>query len=86
MSVLLVWSLEDLESPRIITSEKNIIDLVKTDPVIWTNYISPGNKQRVIGEVQRWKSAVASGAGAMHAYGYAVAGAGQDYQSWINNE
>jgi hypothetical protein len=55
MSVLLVWSLEDLESPRIITSEKNIIDLVKTDPVIWTNYISPGNIQRVIGEVQRWK-------------------------------
>lgn len=86
MSVLLVWSLEDLESPRIITSEKNIIDLVKTDPVIWTNYISPGNIQRVIGEVQRWKTAVASGAGAMHAYGYAVAGAGMDYQSWLNIE
>ena len=86
MSVLLVWSLEDLESPRIITSENNIIDLVMTDPVIWTNYISPENKQRVISEVQRWKMAVASGAGAMHAYGYAVAGAGQDYQSWIDNE
>ena len=86
MSVLLVWSLEDLESPRIITSENNIIDLVMTDPVIWTNYISPGNKQRVISEVQRWKMAVASGAGAMHAYGYAVTGAGQDYQSWIDNE
>ena len=86
MSVLLVWSLEDLESPRIITSENNIIDLVMTDPVIWTNYISPENKQRVISEVQRWKMAVASGAGAMHAYGYAVAGAGLDYQSWLDNE
>ena len=86
MSVLLVWSLEDLESPRIITSEKNIIDLVKTDPVIWTNYISPRNKQRVIGEVQRWKIAVASGADATQAYDYAVAGAGLDYQSWLDNE
>jgi hypothetical protein len=78
--------MDDLESPFIITSEKNVIDLVKTDPVIWTDYISPGNKQRVIGEVQRWKSAVASGAGATHAYGYAVSGAGLDYQTWLDNE
>ena len=86
MSVLLVWSMDDLESPFIITSDKKVIDLVKTDPVIWTDYISPGNKQRVIGEVQRWKSAVASGAGATHAYGYAVSGAGLDYLSWLSNE
>jgi hypothetical protein len=51
MNVLLVWSLETIESPRIITVEKHVIDLVKTDTEIWINYISVENKQRVLSEV-----------------------------------
>jgi len=86
MNVLLVWSLETIESPRIITVEKHVIDLVKTDTEIWINYISVENKQRVLSEVQRWKAAVAAGADANQAYGYAIGGVGVDYRTWLVNE
>lgn len=86
MRVLLVWSLETIESPRIITANKHVIDLVKTDTDIWINYISVENKQRVISEVQRWKAAVAAGADANQAYGYAIGGVGVDYTTWLEKE
>ena len=79
MNVLLVWSLETIESPRIITADKQVIDLVETDTDRWINYISVENKQRVISEVQRWKAAVAAGADANQAYGYAIGGIGVDF-------
>ena len=69
MNVLLVWSLETIESPRIITTAKQVIDLVKTNTEIWIHYISGENRQRVLREVQRWKVAVAAGADANQAYG-----------------
>ena len=40
MTVLLIWSMVDLQSPRIITSDKHVIDLSDTDPAIWVSYIS----------------------------------------------
>jgi hypothetical protein len=86
MNVLLVWSLETIESPRLITVEKHVIDLVKTDTEIWINYISVENKQRVLSEVQRWKAAVAAGADANQAYGYAIGGGGLDYWAWLEKE
>jgi hypothetical protein len=69
MNVELVWSLETIESPRLITVDKHVIDLVKTNTDIWIHYISIENKRRVISEVQHWKVAVAAGADANHAYG-----------------
>jgi hypothetical protein len=69
MNVVLVWSLETIESPRIITTDKQVIDLVKTNTEIWIHYISGENRQRVLREVQRWKGAVAAGADANQAYG-----------------
>ena len=86
MNVLLVWSLETIESPRLITDDKHVIDLVKTETDIWINYISVENKQRVISEVQRWKAAVAAGADANQAYGYAIGGVGLDYGTWLEKE
>ena len=83
MKVLLVWSLETIESPRLITADKQVIDLVKTDTDIWINYISVERRQRVISEVQRWKVAVAAGADANQAYGYAIGGVGVDYGTWL---
>jgi hypothetical protein len=48
MKVLLVWSLETIEAPRLITADRHVIDLVKTDTDIWITYISVENKQRVL--------------------------------------
>ena len=86
MTVLLIWSMVDIQSPRIITSDKYVIDLLKTDPVIWVSHISEGNKVRVMAEVHRWKSAVAAGADAIEAHGYAVGGIGVDFHSWLRKE
>jgi len=86
MNVVLVWSLEAIESPRIITTDKHVIDLVKTNTDIWIHYISIENKQRVISEVQRWKVAVAAGADANQAYGYAIGDVGVDYGIWLEKE
>ena len=83
MSVLLVWSLEDMLPPCIITPDIDIIDLTDKEPEIWAEYISPANRQRVVSEVQRWKSAVEAGADAIHAYGYAIGGADMDYWTWL---
>jgi hypothetical protein len=86
MNVVLVWSLETIESPRIITTDKHVIDLVKTNTEIWIHYISGENRQRVLREVQRWKVAVAAGADANQAYGYATGGVGLDYWTWLEKE
>jgi len=86
MTVLLVWPLVDLHSPRIITSDKHVIDLLETDPTIWVKQISEENKQRVVAEVQRWETAVEAGADATEAYGYAVEGIGVDFQTWLVKE
>ena len=86
MNVLLVWSLETIESPRIITADKHVIDLVKTETGSWIHYISVENKQPVMSEVQRWKAAVAAGADANQAYGYAIGGFGVDYSIWLEKE
>lgn len=86
MTVLLVWPLMDLQSPRIITSDKHVIDLLETDPTIWVNHISEENKQRVVAEVLRWETAVGAGADATEAYGYAVGGIGVDFQTWLIKE
>ena len=82
MTVLLIWSLVDVQSPRIITSDKHVIDLLETDPVIWASYISEENKLRVVAEIHRWESAVAAGADAVEAYEYDVGGIGIDFQTW----
>jgi hypothetical protein len=86
MTVLLIWSLVDIQSPRIITSDKRVINLLATDPTIWSSYISEENKLRVVAEIHRWESAVASGANAIEAHGYAVGGIGVDFQSWLIKE
>jgi len=86
MTVLLIWSLLDIQSPRIITSDKHVIDLLETDPVIWAGHISEGNKLRVVTEIHRWESAVAAGADAIEAHGYAVGGTGVDFQTWLIKE
>jgi hypothetical protein len=39
MNVLLVWSLEAIESPRLITDDRQVIDLVKTDAERWIDYL-----------------------------------------------
>jgi hypothetical protein len=83
MSVLLVWSLEAMLPPCIITSEIDVIDLTGAEHEFWAEYISPENRQRVISEVHRWKSAVEAGADANQAYGYAIGGAGIDYRTWL---
>jgi hypothetical protein len=44
MTVLLIWSLADIQSPRIITSDKHVIDLLATDPTIWVSHISEEKK------------------------------------------
>ena len=86
MTVLLIWSLVDVQSPRIITSDKHVIDLLETDPVIWASYISDENKLQVVAEIHRWESAVAAGANAVEAQGYAVGGIGVDFQTWLTKE
>ena len=86
MTVLLFWSLVEIQSPCIITSDKHVINLLETDPTIWSSYISEENKLRVVAEVHRWESAVAAGADAIEAHGYAVSGIGVDFQTWLINE
>ena len=83
MSVLLIWSLEAMLPPCIVTPDHGMMDLTTTKLEIWTEYISPENRQRVISEVQRWKTAVEAGANANQAYGYAIGGAGTDYWTWL---
>ena len=85
MSVLLVWSLEAMLPPCIITPETGVIDLTGTEQQIWEDFISPENRQRVISEVHRWQTAVEAGANAGQAYGYATGGAGQEYWTWLLN-
>jgi hypothetical protein len=86
MTVLLIWSLVDTQSPRIITSDMRVIDLSETAPAIWVSYISEENKLRVVDEVRRWEVAAAAGADAIEAYGYAVGGISVDFQTWLINE
>jgi len=86
MTVLLIWSMVDIQSPRIITHDKHVIDLLETDLAIWTSYISEENKMRVVAEVRRWESAVEAGADAIEAYGYSVGGIGIDFQTWLTKE
>ena len=86
MSVLLIWSLEDMLPPCIITPDIVVIDLADTEPEIWAEYISPENRQRVLSEVQRWMLAAEAGADANQAYGYAIGGAGIDYRIWVQSE
>jgi hypothetical protein len=86
MTVLLIWSLVDIQSPRIITADKHVINLLDTDPTIWASHISDENKLRVVAEVHRWESAVAAGADAIEAYGYAVGGIGVDFRAWLIKE
>ena len=83
MSVLLVWSLDAMLPPCIITSETNVIYLTGDEQQIWADYISPENRQRVMSEVHRWKIAVEAGADANQAYGYAISGAGVGYRNWL---
>ena len=83
MTVLLVWSLEAMLPPCIVTFENGVIDLTGTEHGNWEKYISPENRQRVISEVHRWKTAVEAGADANQTYGYAMGGAGIPYRSWL---
>ena len=86
MTVLLIWSLVDTQPPRLITSDKRVIDLSKTDPAIWASYLSEENKRRVLAAVRRWETAITAGANAIESHGYAVSGIGVDYQTWLANE
>ena len=86
MTVLLIWSLVDTQSPRIITSDMRVIDLSETDPAIWASYISEENKRRVLAAVQRWEIAITAGADAIESHGYAVSGIGVDFKTWLINE
>ena len=86
MTVLLIWSMVDIQSPCIITSDKHVINLLETDPVIWASYISEENKRRVLAAVQRWEIAVTAGADTTEAYGYAIGGIGIDFQTWLTYE
>ena len=86
MTVLLIWSLVDTQSPRIITSDMRVIDLSETDPAIWASYISEENKRRVLAAVQRWEIAITAGADAIESHGYAVSGISVDFKTWLINE
>ena len=86
MTVLLIWSLVDTQSPRIITSDMRVIDLSETDPAIWASHISEEKKRRVLAAVQRWEIAITAGADAIESHGYAVSGIGVDFQTWLTNE
>lgn len=86
MTTLLVWSLVDIESPRLITSDNHVIDLLNSDPAAWQQHISCMNKQRVLDQVNRWKIAIQAGADAINAYGYAMNGNGYDFPHWLLRE
>ena len=86
MTVLLIWSLANIEAPLLITSENQAIDLLSSDPVAWQQHISCKNKLRVLDQVNRWKIAIQAGANAIDAYGYAVSGNGYDFPEWLLHE
>jgi hypothetical protein len=86
MTVLLIWSLVDTQPPRLITSDKRVIDLSETDPAVWASYLSEENKHRVLAAVRRWDTAIMAGANAIESHGYAVSGIGVDFQTWLANE
>ena len=86
MTVLLIWSLVDIEAPRLITSDNQVIDLLTSNPVAWQQYISHKNKQRVLDQINRWKIAVQAGANAIDAHGYAIDGNGYDFPDWLKHE
>jgi hypothetical protein len=86
MTVLLVWSLVDIEAPRLITSDNQVIDLLANNPIVWQQHISPENIRRILEQVHRWKVAVEAGASAIDAYGYAINGNGYGFSDWIHNE
>lgn len=86
MTVLLVWSLVDIEAPRLITSDNQVIDLLTSDPVAWLQHISRKKKQHVLAQVNRWEIAVEAGADAINAYGYAISGNGYDFPDWLRHE
>jgi len=76
----------DIQSPRIITSDNHVIDLLETDSNIWASHISEKNMLRVLAEVRRWETAVTAGADAIEAHGYAVSGIDVDFQTWLIKE
>lgn len=82
MTAILLWPLVDIESPRLITSDMRVIDLLATNQNIWGSYLSLENQQRVLEELYRWEAAVLAGANAIEAHGYAVGGAGIDFRTW----
>lgn len=86
MTVLLIWSLVDIEAPLLITSENQVIDLLSSNPAAWQQHISRKNKQRVLDQIQRWKVAIQAGADAIEAYSYAIDGDGYDFHHWLLNE
>lgn len=86
MTVLLIWSLADIEAPLLITSENQVIDLLTSDPIAWQQHISRKNQQRVLNQLNRWKVAIQAGANAIDAYGYAVSGHGYDFPEWLLHE
>lgn len=83
MTALLIWPLVDIEAPRLITSDYQVIDLLTSSHDAWQQYISPGNKRRVIEQVHRWSVAIEAGADAIDAYSYAVDGNGYDFPDWL---
>ena len=83
MTVLLIWSLADIEPPRLITSDNQVIDLLTSDPAAWQKHISHLKKQRILDQVSRWKIAVEAGANAIDAYGYAIGGNTYDFKEWL---
>lgn len=86
MAALLIWSLVDVEAPRLITTDYQVINLIINEPGVWLQHISCDNKQRVLDQVNRWKLAVQAGADAIDAYGYAIGGTDYDYCDWLRLE
>jgi len=72
MTALLIWPLVGNEAPRLITSDYEVIDLLKCNPAIWQKHISSENRQRILGQISRWEVAVQSGASAIDAFAYAI--------------
>lgn len=85
MTALLVWPLVNMEAPRLITSDNQVINLLTSNPATWQQHISRKNKQRVLNQINRWKIAVQAGANAIDAYGYAIDGNGYDFPDWLQH-
>jgi hypothetical protein len=86
MTAILLWPLVDIESPRLITSDMRVIDLLATNPSLWVSHLSLENQQRILEELYRWETAVLAGANAIEAHGYAVGGAGIDFRTWLQTD